>query len=63
MLRDTSILYELCLDLKEHRYINHDTEEILTESQNKRICQYLDDLVIDLFFRLAKFKPIVITGQ
>ncbi len=63
MLRDTSILYELCLDLKEHRYINHDSEEILTESQNKRICQYLDDLVIDLFFRLAKFKPIVITPE
>lgn len=54
MLRDTSILYELCLDLKEHRYINHNSEEILNESQNKRICQYLDDLVIDLFFRLAK---------
>ncbi len=63
MLRDTSILYELCFDLKEHKYINHDSEEILTESQNKRICQYLDDLVIDLFFRLVKFKPIIITPE
>lgn len=63
MLRDTSTLYELCLDLKEHKYINHDSEEILTESQNKRIYQYLDDLTIDLFFRLAKFKPIIITPE
>lgn len=60
MLRNSSILYEICTQLKEYRYINQDSNEILTKSQEKRINDYIDDLSIDLFFRLASFKPIVI---
>ena len=61
MLRDTSIVYDLCTQLKEYRYINHYSDEILTKSQEERINDYVDDLSIDLFFRLAPFKPILIT--
>ena len=61
MLRDTSIVYDLCTQLKENRYINHYSDEILTKSQEERINDYVDDLSIDLFFRLASFKPILIT--
>ena len=61
MLRDTSIVYDLCTQLKEYRYINHYSDEILTKSQEERINDYVDDLSIDLFFRLASFKPILIT--
>ena len=61
MLRDTSITYELCTQLKEHRYINHYSDDILTKSQEERINDYIDDLSIDLFFRLSSFKPILIT--
>ena len=37
MLRDTSIVYDLCTQLKEYRYINHYSDEILTKSQEERI--------------------------
>ena len=63
MLRDTSIVYDLCTQLKEYRYINHYSDEILTKSQEERINDYVDDLSIDLFFRLASFKPILITNS
>jgi hypothetical protein len=61
MLRNASLLYELAKQLKEHRYINHSSNEILTSSQEERINDYIDDLCIDLFFRLSSFKPILIT--
>lgn len=61
MLRDSSIMYELCTLLKDNRYINHDSDELLTKSQEQRINQYIDDLSIDLFFRLAPLKRIKIT--
>ena len=61
MLRDTSIVYDLCTQLKEYRYINHYSDDILTKSQEERKNDYIDDLSIDLFFRLASFKPILVT--
>ena len=60
MFRDISTIYELCTELKEHRYINHNSDEILNEKQEKRINEYIDDLSIDLFFRLAPIKHIKI---
>ena len=43
MLRDTSIVYDLCTQLKEYRYINHYSDEILTKSQEERINDYVDE--------------------
>lgn len=63
MLRDTSILYELSKQLKEHNYINRNSDELLTTSQQERLNDYIDDLSIDLFFRLASFKPIILKNS
>lgn len=63
MYRDTSLMYELCTTLKENRYINHNSNEILTSSQEIRINQYIDDLTIDLFFRLNSLKKITISPE
>lgn len=62
MLRDTSLLYEILLDLKEHRYINHDSDTILDENrhQKERIFDYLDDLSIELFFQYYTLNKIKI---
>lgn len=63
MLRDTSLLYEIVTSLKENRFINHDNDTLVTDSQLKRINGFLDDLTIELFFKYATFKPIIITPE
>ncbi|MDE5882906.1 MAG: hypothetical protein K2H60_14390 [Muribaculaceae bacterium] len=62
MLRDTSLLYELLLTLKAHRYINHDVNIILDETyhQKERIYDYLDDVSVELFFEHFNLKRIPI---
>ena len=65
MLRDSSLLYEILLDLKKHRYINHDSDVILDENrhQMERIYDYIDDLSIEIFFEFFNLKRIRITPQ
>ena len=65
MLRDSSLLYEILLDLKKHRYINHHSDVILDENrhQMERIYDYIDDLSIEIFFEFFNLKRIRITPQ
>lgn len=63
MLRDPYLIHELAKQLNQSHYINYDSDEVLTDSQAERINEYIDDLSIDLFFRLAPIKPIQITPQ
>lgn len=63
VFRDSSLLYEILLDLREHRYINHDSDTILNESmhQKERIYDYIDDLSIEIFFEYFNLRRIRIT--
>lgn len=63
MLRDPFLIHELTKQLNQSHYINYDSDEVLTDSQAERINEYIDDLSIDLFFRLAPIKQIPITPQ
>lgn len=60
MIRDTSILYELAYELKENKFINYNNDDFISSSQLNRICQYLDDILIEAFFSTNQFAPIII---
>lgn len=49
------------MELKDHRYINRDSDLLLTKSQEKRINDYIDDICIELFFKNYQLPPVLIS--
>ena len=72
MIRSEDLIDKLVATLHFHGYFhimssdafgNGPLNLVATESQNRIIQQYIDDVFIDLFFRTHKFKPITIPKE